>query len=445
MKRVQKRKIKMEVLKQLIWNLIPYDLEIAIRAAIQPSYKSWHAAREKSTEQKIAKIESKSGKNEKIIVVFFCSFPSIWNSSMSAFQAAREDPDLEVHLLALPQKRMGKDCEISQEVYKKNDSYLYCKEFFSNTITAFCEAEQSWFDLKKLRPDYVILSRPYDEEIQPEYRSEVLASYTKICYIPYSYCKMKWDSRVVYSCDFMDHVYAVFTENLMYCRMLQKIFFDILNGKWKKIQYVGYPRFDLHDNLKKETSSYKKTVLWLPRWTTKGILEPSSFFRYGAALIEYFKANPQFQLICRPHPRMFENFVSTGEMKKTEVERFRKLFLETSNFSLDESGDYLLAFSNADIFISDTSSLLIEEFITGKPIIFCGSKTHFDREAKKWTKLLYSVRGKDELIERLSRLLDGEDPFQVARKQLIQEKFRCDGQCGKRIIEFIKNDYFKEA
>lgn len=434
-----------EKLKWLVWKLIPYDLEVAIRAVLQPGFRKKHAACAERIGWEDTKKKAVLQKNKKISVVFFCHFPSIWNSSMSAFQAALEDPNLDVYLLALPPKMMEKNCKIFHEIYGENRTYEFCRKFFPDTINAFRPEDQSWFDLQELKPDYVFLSRPYDQEIQPGYQSKVLDSYTKICYIPYSYCKMKWDSRVVYGCDFMDHVYAVFTENPMYCRMVRRIFCGIFKSGWKHVQYVGYPRFDLHRSKKAETESPSKTVVWLPRWTTKNILEPSTFFLYKDVLLDYFKANPQFQLICRPHPLMFDNFRSTGEMTEAEIRAFKTLFVETENFCLDESGDYLPVFEAADIFISDTSSLLIEEFITGKPVIFCGSTAHFDREARKWAKLMYPVRERGGLMDTLKNLLDGHDPNRTARECFIGDNLRFDGGCGKRIIEFIKNDYFEST
>lgn len=432
----------METLKRIIWNLVPYDLEIVVRSIIQPGFKSRHVKKAREIGHKIDEIEARPRK-KKISVVFVCHFPSVWNTGRSAFQAALKDPELEVHLLALPQKEMKENCEGSKEKYGENKSYTYCRQFYPDTINAFCEAEQGWFDLKSLNPDYVILTRPYDEEIQPGYQSNVLASYTKICYIPYSYCKMKWDSRMVYNCGFMDHVYAVFTESPMYCQMLKQIFCGIFKAGWKQVRYVGYPRFDLHHGQKRSTGRYKKTILWLPRWTTKDILESSTFFKYKDRLIEYAKAHPEVRLICRPHPLMLTNFISTGEMTGAEVETFKKTFDETDNLLLDESGDYLPSFEEADVFVSDTSSLLIEEFITGKPIIFCGSMSHFDREAKKWARLMYQVHSGEELIRRLRNLLDGHDPNQIPRLSFVEDNLRLDDNCGEKIIAFLKDDYLK--
>lgn len=434
----------MDALKAFVWNWIPYDLEVAIRSAVEPGFRKKHMERAHDGWRKVSEIEKHRKSTSKVSVAFFCHSPAFWNAIKSVFQAAVADPTVKTYLIALPKKVLKENGDISHEAYGKNEAYEFCRKFYPETIDAFNKADRSWFDLKALKPDYVVLSRPYDEEVQPGYRSEVLSTYTKICYVPYSYCKMKWDSRVVYNLEFMDRAYAVFTENRFYCRLVKKVSWDLFRARWKRVDCVGYPRFDLYPNTPVPENKRVKTVLWLPRWTTKGLLEATTFFRYKDVLIHYFKAHPQLRLICRPHPLMFENFISAGEMTAADVEAFKRTFAETENFSLDESGDYIPAFMKADMFLSDTSSLLIEEFITGKPIVFFGTMARFDREAKKWAKMMYPVRDGDGLIRKLEGLIAGQDPNRMLREQFIEAEMKTDGDCGKRIVDFIKADFFME-
>jgi len=435
--------IIVEKIKKFIRDYITYDVEVAIRALLCSGFRKIHRTCVEKTCRQVLKIERSVEMGNKISVVFFCHFPAVWNAVKPVFQAALDEADMEVYLLALPVKVMKKNLDYSHEIYEENRTYEYCRSFYPDTINAVCEPDGSWFDLTKLKPNYIVLSRPYDKEVPPCYQSDVLSTYAKICYIPYSYCKMNWDSRLVYGLDFMDYVYAVFTESPQYCRLVRKIFYNVFKAGWKKINYLGYPRFDLYYPGNKKKAMYEKTVLWLPRWSTKEAIEPSTFFQYKDLLIDYFKGHPQYQLICRPHQLMFRNFILSGEMSEKETERFKTVFYNTENFLLDESGDYMAGLIDADIFISDTSSLLIEEFITGKPILFCGNMKHFDREAKRWAKRMYSVRNGEELIYRLGMLLDDIDPDRCLREQFIRENMKLDGKCGKRIIEFIKEDYKK--
>lgn len=430
----------MERLKRIIWRLVPYDMEIRLRCLLQPGFRRRHRAQAGQTALQIARIEQRPRDGQKLRIVFFCYDPAYWNACRPVFEAALADPALDVYLLALPACAVAED-GAAAESFGENRAYGFCRTFYPGVINACDGPSGGWFDLESLKPDYVVLSRPYDKEVQPGYRSGVIASYAKICYVPYSYCKMNWDSRMVYGCDFMDSVYAVFTENGMYRAMVERIFRGTFKEEWKQVRCVGYPRLDLYRGPEKAPDTGRRTILWLPRWTTKNLLEPSTFFRYKDALVGFVRAHPGTRLICRPHQLMFQNFVSTGEMTAADVTAFKRLFAETPGLELDESGDYLPAFAAADIFVSDTTSLLIEAFVTGKPVIYCGSPGHFDRAAKKWARLMYCAGSWDEVETRLCRLLEGEDPGRSARDEYIKREIKGSGTSGQRIVSFIKEDF----
>ena len=110
---------------------------------------------------------------------------------------------------------------------------------------------------------------------------------------------------------------------------------------------------------------------------------------------------------------------------------------------LDESGDYLPAFAAADIFVSDTTSLLIEAFATGKPVIYCGLPGHFDRETRKWARLMYCARSWREVEGALNRLLEGNDPEKSSREEYISAFIKFGEKVGRKIIDFIILDFLK--
>lgn len=427
-----------------------FDFEMTVRTKLNPKFKRDRMDCCNKVYQQTLEIEKNRDKNKKVSIVFICQFNAAWNSCMSTFQAALADPDVDVTLLALPEKVMQKGVQarvsdITGEIYGDNVAYEYCKSFFPDTINAYNEEKKTWYDLEALKPDYVVFSRSNQNYLPLQYRCNVLATYTKVCHIPYAYCKMLWDSRAVYRENLSDYVYATFTENQMYRDMLRKMYFDILQAKWKRIEFFGFPRFDLHGAPVDDPAKMPKTILWLPRWVTEARLESTTFFQYKDILIDFFLKRPEYKLICRPHPKMFGNFIATGEMPEEDVHAFKKLFAETENFYLDEYSDYLPSFEVADIYISDTSSLLVEEFITGKPIIFCGKMSHFDKDAKKWAKHMYPVRNEQNLMAQLTSLLDGHDPKKALRDGYIKEEMKHDGQCGQRIINFLKADYYDHS
>ncbi len=459
LKRLIEKLIKKPIrnLKKRIWSFINLRIfrryttlvtETKFKCKYYSSFRRKRTAVSNRVHWYIQNLEREKNKDKRLSIVFICQFHAAWNACMSTFQEAMKDPNIEVILLALPEKEMrqGKSkrvSDITAEIYgEENIAYEYCKSFFPETINGYDREKDTWFDLHALNPDYVVLSRSNQNYLPAQYRAEVLCTYTKVVHIPYAYCKMNWDSRAVYRENLADYTYAIFTENKMYQEMLRIIYHDLFAASWKKIEFFGYPRFDMYNHENRQEIKNPKTVLWLPRWVTEGRLEASTFFKYKDILISFFLDHPEYKLICRPHPKMFGNFIATGEMSETEVIEFKKLFAETSNFYLDEYSDYLPSFEDADIYISDTTSLLVEEFITGKPIIFCGVMSHFDMDAKNWACYMYLVHNRQGLISQLTSLLNGNDPQKLNREDYIKNGMKHDGNCGKRIVEFLKNDYY---
>lgn len=435
-----------EPYNQYLRNHVTFEKEVRLKAFRKPSYKKEQHNISEKVHRWVLEVENAKKPGKKMTVIFLCQYYAAWNACMSTFQAAVADPDVEVYLVAVPEKVMKKGPDkkksyVTHEEYEENMAYQFCKSFYLNTIDAYDPETHRWFNIGALKPDYVFMQRPYQMYLPPPYRCTVLATYTKVCYIPYSYCKQLWDSRYVYRHSFIHYAYAVFTENQLYCEMARNIYCDIFQADWKKIEFVGYPRFDMRAEKTGTWPETGKTVLWLPRWTTLDDVEATTFFEYKDVLINYFKNHPDTRLICRPHPKTFGHFIAIGAMTEGEVAQFRQLFAETENFLLDESGDYLPAFADADVFISDTSSLLVEEFATGKPIIFCGAMWRFDEAAQQWANMMYSVTNQQELMDRMTGLLAGDDPNKELRENFIRENMKHDGKSGERILQFLKDDY----
>ena len=63
-------------------------------------------------------------------------------------------------------------------------------------------------------------------------------------------------------------------------------------------------------------------------------------------------------------------------------------------------------------------------------------------DAKNWACYMYLVHNRQGLISQLTSLLNGNDPQKLNREDYIKNGMKHDGNCGKRIVEFLKNDYY---
>ena len=140
---------------------------------------------------------------------------------------------------------------------------------------------------------------------------------------------------------------------------------------------------------------------------------------------------------------MLKNFLVTGLITQQEIDSFLNLFNEQENFEFDYNPDYFSALTKSDIFLADVSSLLVEELITGKPIIYLGNSTKgFSDEVKMIANLFYSVKNSGQLTENLDVLADGQDVKLQERQEYVKEYMRFDGKSGERITEFLKQDFY---
>lgn len=377
----------------------------------------------------------------KIVVVFICQFSALWNGISSIYEEARKNENIIAHLIAIPEKIMGDGYDVSQEVYDYNYAYDFCKRISEDTINGYDSKTKKFYDIKKLHPTYVFLPRPYDIHLPEEYRSVSIKEYAKVCYVPYGYDSTIRDSRYSYEMKFICNVYAIFAENTYYKNMLSNIFELYGNLKNKRIYDLGYPRFDLYKDISHiETKEYQKTVVWLPRWTTNSEVEATTFFVYKELLVKYFIEHSDIKFIFRPHPLMLRNFVSCKLMTEQEKDDFLDLFNKYPNFEHDTDGDYLISFRKADLFISDYSSLLVEEILMNVPVIYTGQLGNFEKVSLEWAKGMYLADSKETLHTLLDMLVSGSDSLKEEREKARNYLLKGDFMSGKRIIEALISD-----
>ena len=149
----------------------------------------------------------------------------------------------------------------------------------------------------------------------------------------------------------------------------------------------------------------------------------------------------------RPHPQSWIEWENTGELKKKHADEYKKKYQQYSNTSIDTSSEYLNTFYHSDCLITDTSSIVPEYFLTGKPIIYCfkeNSRFIFERH-ESYGDGMYWVKNWDELRSTLSELIKGNDSLKEKRKELIAKCFEQKGTAGRKIVDEIIRDAFGDT
>lgn len=375
---------------------------------------------------------NKNVKKDKIKIVFIISRASVWTSLKSVYEKALKNPKYEPFILAHPWR-------------DKDESYEYLSKIYDKNVINARQNDQL-FDLESFKPDFVFYTIPYNDEYEAPYRSTVVKNYAKICWIVYGYpLSAEAFMDITHNFTFMADTSFTFPVNKSF-EKLYKSKLKFFNFTYPKLEFMGFSRFDLIKKFPKNLNP--KTILWTPRWTNPNekLLYPSSFLELKDEIIAFMKENQAINLIIRPHPLMFGNFIKNGIMKESEVDDFKELCAALPNVELDEGKeDYLKVLERADIFFSDFSSLLVEFFVTTKPIIIYNfDNSLFIDEGNIMYNALYKANNCNDAKTLLKSLLSGNDEGYENRLKAIDEFLgKSQNSVASDILEFLQKDYYK--
>lgn len=393
----------------------------------------------------LKKYVKNENENDKIKVVFFVQLPALWNKVESVYQCLVADKQFDIEILAIPDYRYDDNKEFDLTY---NKAYEFLSDKGIKSINAY--TENGWYNLQKSQPDYVFYPRPYDPYMPIQYKSSTVSKYAKICYISYGYLLTTTLQRGCMDINFFSNLYLFFAES-DYIKDYNKSRFKITHFRtMRKSINVGYPpledvlknRVESCHYWKKDNSQFK--VIWTPRWAIDEGHGKSNFFSYKDSLVDYFKKSDNSSFILRPHPLAFRTFIENGLLTEAELNEYRGNF-DNKNMFIDDRGDYISTFWVSDVLISDISSVIIEYFIMGKPIIYCESSVQSNAVLEEILKGCYIAKDFKDITNYLENLKQGNDPLKEKRKEIIKSIFDLDKlkNTSKNILEELLKDMNK--
>ena len=426
---------------QVIERIMPRKLFNLCRVC----YNNLRVAREQYlTEKKRIVRESR---NEKMRIVFIVQRTEVFNSVRSIFEEAVANEECEVYLLPLP-RCANESEELIWDTYAS--VVEFCHQLYdAKVIDTYDFETEKYYDLTEIMPDYIFLNVPYTIQYPDVYSLEKLALISKVCYVPYGYAmpneKICSDLYFdLYYVDLMKYVSFFFADgeiSYSFCKKNRMWLTELLVGK--RLYKVGYPRFDTIDA--QEVRQIGNRILWLPRWTVEKQIDAgnlsSHFFDYNDNLLEYVDNQEYYRLVIRPHPLMFENYIKYGLMSEKDVLKYKEVIKNNGKFSLDEKPSYDDAFNTADVLVTDYSSTIIEFFLRGKPVIYCGKKEELSSHIADVTKTFYYVNSWEQLKKVLDDLKNGIDPLKEERRIAVKQFREGKKDAGKAILNVLRKSY----
>lgn len=368
------------------------------------------------------RVKRKINNNQILNVIFIIQYIPGWNKLEPVYSKLEQDERFNPIIICIPSNIQNHGMT---NIACQNDTYEYFLKQGYKAVNALT-FDGKWIDLKKYKPDYIFHSRPYNPFLPLCYMSNRIVKYALICNVMYGVNISVNEQEVTLNKNYFRDVYIYFAYDDNERKFFEKRFSLGCRMKIQNCLAFGAIGIEqvLNNKNKRKRENFKKTVLWTPRWSTDSFVGGSNFFNYKDVLTNLAKLNSEIFFIIRPHPLMFENFINTGEMSKTEVEEFKKKCRNEKNIFLDETKEYTDTFWNSDLLITDLSGMIPEYYSTMHPIIYCNSdcKFNYTVTSKKMLHTCYVVNNKDELIHKFTDLINGND-FKIQDRKKFFDKY----------------------
>ncbi|WP_407380799.1 hypothetical protein [Helicobacter sp.] len=297
------------------------------------------------------------------------------------------------------------------------------------------------------RAHYCFTTRPYNE-LRPEpWHSKRIALTSKLCYVEYGIHAFGLHedngSIIAYHSDHLRYYDYLFSPTAFHAAVAQSqqhgdsLLRIQVTGSARFEELIAYATRDLDSSSPAVyTSSIPSTeqscqesshtnharklrVLYLPRWSPEDL--HSTFLHYMKPLLDLAKSG-KISLHFRPHPNLYVHLVHGGRFM-TQAQ-WNELQNDIRQYGYwDESHSILESFARADVLVSDTSSMLIYAFLSGKPTIY--TQGSFKAEPNSWA--LRVVQGCliassiDDLLGLLARFCDDYEATAALRGRFWQE------------------------
>lgn len=212
---------------------------------------------------------------------------------------------------------------------------------------------------------------------------------------------------------------------------------------------VGYPKFDsinLNQPRRDLFENDNPTIFYNPHFAP-GL---SSWNAMGLDILEFFAANPEFNLIFAPHVMLFKKFlhVRTNGWRLSIRRSIPKKYSQYKNILIDVESPRLFDMTyalNSDLYLGDVSSQVIEFLVRPRPCVFLNPHRADwrDKDEYSFWRLGEVIERIDELGPALHRSLANPTKYQALQKAHLEDTFDMDerpssARAAQSIADFLE-------
>lgn len=178
------------------------------------------------------------------------------------------------------------------------------------------------------------------------------------------------------------------------------------------------------------------------RWVAKE--DGSNFIKYIDYFLDLMHKHKNMELLFIEHPLLRDELHKMiGKKKAAAI--FDKLN-DLPNIKTIAYDDFLDDIFNADLFIGDYCSTIIEFALTGRPIIYCSTNVEFNPFGQKLIQGMYAANTAEEIDKYIKDLRQGTDPLKKTRKEnigIISESLGNHKSIAQKLLKYLEKNLKK--
>lgn len=314
------------------------------------------------------------------------------------------------------------------------DEWTYFHSLYPEHVIDAVDEHINILDMREMHFDYVFYQRPYEVLLPALLRAEYVKNFSKICYIPYGAVGAKvFEEFALNNANFFSSADLYFAPSA-HLR-------DLVSARFSRMEavFLGYPSFEeffMNADKPLPIRKYKK-ILWTPRWSYDPIIGGSHFLEYREKIIQFRQSHSRQAMMIRPHPLMQGELISKGFISEEEWKCYTDT-LANNDIVLDKEKTVDAALLDADILLTDFSTIIPMFFVLNKPVIYCpADNIELNADYKRLLPGMYSADNWEDIEVLLKFLSQGMDIKKLQRLEIINElKQEHIGAVG-RILDYL--------